>query len=56
VKDPDVAIDPRPPPRTEPLSGVDSYFDDFFGFGPLLAMVAVPLLVALVVALGLGLH
>ncbi len=57
VKDPDVAIDLRSPPRTEPLLDIGSDLDDLFGIGPLVAVVAVPLLlVAVVVALVFGLR
>jgi hypothetical protein len=46
VKDPDVAIDLRPPSRTEPLLGFGD-LDDFLGVG---AVVAVPVFLGIVVA------
>jgi len=34
VKDPDAAIDFRPPPRTEPLLDLESDLDDLLGLNP----------------------
>ena len=50
MKDPDVALDLRPPPRTEPLLGLGSDLDDLFGLDPWLVIVGVLLLGVLVVS------
>ena len=50
VKDPEVAVDLRPPPKTEPLLGPGSVFDDLLGVGPIVLVVGLPLLLAAVVA------
>ena len=56
VKDPDAAIDLRPPPRTEPLLGMGSDLDDWFGLSPVLVLSSILGLVVAVAVVVLGLR
>ena len=56
MKDPDAAIDLRPPPRTEPLLGIGSDLDDWFGLSPILVISSVLGLVVAVAVVVLGLR
>ena len=51
VKDPDVAIDLSPPPRTEPLLGPGGDAEDLFGIAPGVVISGVVLLGAVVAGL-----
>jgi hypothetical protein len=55
VKDPDVAIDLTPRPKTEPLLGLGGDLEDLFGVAPWVVISGVALLRVVVVAVVYGL-